>query len=40
MTDDQMLREHQETWIGFGRLLLWSIVTIVITLSLMALFLT
>ena len=40
MADDQMLREHRETWIGFSRLMLWSIVVIIITLSLMALFLT
>ena len=40
MANDQMLNDHRQTWIGFCRLMLWSIVTIVITLSLMALFLT
>jgi hypothetical protein len=40
MADDQMLSEHRQTWIGFCRLLFWSIVAIVITLALMAMFLT
>jgi hypothetical protein len=40
MADDQMLQEHRQTWNGFCRLMLWSIVAIVITLSLMAMFLT
>jgi hypothetical protein len=40
MADDQMLQEHRQTWIGFCRLMLWSIVAIVITLALMAMFLT
>lgn len=40
MADDQMLKEHQQTWNGFCRLLLWSVVAIVITLALMAAFLT
>ena len=40
MADDQMLSDHRQTWVGFCRLMLWSIVMIVTTLSLMALFLT
>jgi hypothetical protein len=40
MADDQMLREHRQTWIGFCRLMLWSVVATAITLALMALFLT
>jgi hypothetical protein len=40
MADDQMLRDHQQTWNGFCRLMLWSVVVIVATLALMALFLT
>ncbi len=39
MSDDQMLHEHQQTWHGFCKLLIWSIAGIVVTLSLMGIFL-
>ncbi len=40
MSDDQqMMQEHQATWTAFCRLVTWSIVGIVITLALMAIFL-
>ena len=37
MSDDQMLQEHQKTWHGFTRLMLWSIIGIVVTLIFLAL---
>ena len=37
--DQQLLREHQQTWIGFCALVKWSLIAIVITLLLMAWFL-
>jgi hypothetical protein len=39
MTMDQELQRHMDTWLGFTRLLKWSIALIVITLGLMAMFL-
>ena len=39
MTDDQLLREHQQSWNGFCKLLLYSTIAIVITLALMGIFL-
>jgi len=39
MSDDQLLREHQQSWQGFCKLLLYSIIAIVITLALMGIFL-
>ena len=39
MSDDQMLREHRQTWHGFCRLLIWSVLVILVTLSLMGIFL-
>jgi hypothetical protein len=39
MSDDQMLHEHQQTWRGFCRLMVWSVVAIVVTLALMGIFL-
>ena len=39
MAADQELQRHVETWLGFTRLLRWSIAIIVITLFLMAAFL-
>ncbi|MDJ0610664.1 MAG: aa3-type cytochrome c oxidase subunit IV [Kiloniellales bacterium] len=39
MSDDQMLKEHQATWDGFTKLILWSTVAIVITLIILGLWL-
>jgi hypothetical protein len=39
MAMDQELQRHREMWLGFTRLLKWSIALIVITLLLMAAFL-
>jgi aa3 type cytochrome c oxidase subunit IV len=39
MAMDQELQRHREMWLGFTRLLKWSIALIVITLLLMAIFL-
>ena len=39
MAIDQELERHKEMWLGFTRLLKWSIALIVITLLLMAAFL-
>jgi len=39
MTMDRELQRHMDTWLGFTRLLKWSIALIVITLVLMAIFL-
>jgi hypothetical protein len=39
MAMDQELQRHQETWLGFTRLLKWSIALIALTLILMAIFL-
>ena len=35
--EQQMLRDHQKTWHGFTRLMLWSIIGIVVTLIFLAL---
>ena len=39
MSDDQMLREHQETFSGFIKISIWSTAFVVLVLVLMALFL-
>jgi hypothetical protein len=39
MAMDQELQRHREMWLGFTRLLKWSIALIVTTLLLMAAFL-
>jgi hypothetical protein len=39
MAMDQELERHKEMWLGFTKLLKWSIALIVITLLLMAFFL-
>ena len=39
MSDDEMLREHRETFDGFIKVSVWSTALIVLTLVLMALFL-
>ena len=39
MAMDQELQRHRETWLGFARLMRWSIAGIVIVLVLMAIFL-
>ena len=39
MAVDQELQRHQETWVGFTRLLRWGVAIIVIILLLMAFFL-
>ena len=39
MSDDQMLHEHQKTWHGFVKLMLYSTAAAAITLILMAIFL-
>jgi len=39
MADDQLLREHQQIWMGFKRFITVSSVLVIITLGLMALFL-
>ena len=39
MSDDQMLRDHQQSWQGFCKLLLYSIIAIAVTLALMFVFL-
>ena len=39
MSDDQLLREHQQIWKGFTRFITVSTVAVVITLALMAIFL-
>ena len=39
MAMDHELQRHMDTWLGFTRLLKWSIALIVITLGLMAIFL-
>jgi Bacterial aa3 type cytochrome c oxidase subunit IV len=39
MAVDQELLRHRETWLGFARLLRWSVAIIVIILIGMALFL-
>lgn len=39
MSDDQLLREHQQIWKGFVRFISISTVLVVISLALMALFL-
>ena len=35
--EQQMLRDHQKSWHGFTRLMLWSIIGIVATLVFLAL---
>lgn len=39
MTDDQLLREHQQVWKGFVRFITISTGLVAVTLLLMALFL-
>ena len=39
MSDDELLREHRETFDGFIKISIWSTVLIIITLALMAIFL-
>jgi hypothetical protein len=39
MPDDPMLHEHQKTWQGFVKLLVYSTAAVVITLILMGIFL-
>jgi hypothetical protein len=39
MAMDQELQRHKEMWLGFARLLRWSVGLIVVTLLLMAFFL-
>ena len=39
MSDDHMLRDHQKTWHGFTRLMLWSTIGVVVVLALMGIFL-
>mgnify|MGYP000002911487 FL=1 len=39
MSDDQLLREHQQIWKGFVRFITISTVLVVISLALMAVFL-
>jgi hypothetical protein len=39
MAIDQELERHKETWLGFARLLRWSIAIIIIILVGMAIFL-
>ena len=39
MSDDQMLQEHQKSWHGFTRLMLWSIIGVTITLIILGLWL-
>ena len=39
MSDDHMLQDHQKTWHGFTRLILWSTIVIVISLSILGLWL-
>jgi hypothetical protein len=39
MSDDQLLREHQQIWKGFVRFITLSTAAVVIVLLLMALFL-
>jgi hypothetical protein len=39
MAVDQELQRHRETWLGFAKLMRWSVIAIVIILLLMAFFL-
>jgi len=39
MSTDQELERHRETWLGFARLMRWSVGLVVIVLIGMALFL-
>jgi hypothetical protein len=39
MSDDQMLHEHQKTWHGFVKLMIYSLTAVALTLILMAIFL-
>jgi hypothetical protein len=39
MAMDQELQRHKETWLGFARLLRWSVGLIVVTLLLLDFFL-
>lgn len=39
MSDDQMLKDHQQTWHGFMKLITYSVVAITVVLALMGLFL-
>lgn len=39
MAEDQMLRDHERTWGGFVKLIVYSTAAVVVTLALMAIFL-
>jgi Bacterial aa3 type cytochrome c oxidase subunit IV len=39
MAIDQELQRHRETWLGFAKLMRWSVIAIVVILLLMAFFL-
>jgi hypothetical protein len=39
MPDQQMLKEHQDTWNGFVKLIVWSTAAAALTLLLMRIFL-
>jgi hypothetical protein len=39
MAIDDELQRHRETWIGFARLLKWSVVSVAILLGVLAFFL-
>lgn len=39
MSDDQMLKDHQETWHGFIKLCTYSVVAVAVVLALMWAFL-
>ncbi|MFQ5772944.1 MAG: aa3-type cytochrome c oxidase subunit IV [Kiloniellaceae bacterium] len=39
MAENEMLEEHQRTWHGFVKLLVYSVAAVVLTLILMAAFL-
>ncbi len=39
MSDDQMLKDHQQTWSGFMKLITYSVVAVAVVLALMWAFL-
>lgn len=39
MSDQQLLEEHQKSWQGFVKLLVWSAAAVLLTLVLMRIFL-
>ncbi len=39
MADDQMLQEHRQQWLGFVKLMTWSVVLTITVLAGMAIFL-